>query len=294
MNHAPVSPPRLVFTDLDGSLLDHDSYDWSPAKPWLARLAAAGVTVIPVTSKTRAELLSLRLDLGLAKSPFIAENGAVIGLPSSWQHARLDRDPADPHGLVIKTPGLDIGFIRTRLGVIRERLGVSFQGMGDMRLEDIIAHTGLSEPAARQARVREGSEPLIWQDDDAALERFRRALADDGLRLTRGGRFWHVMGEVHKGASVGWLIERFTALRGTQPLTLGLGDGPNDVPMLEAVAQAVLIPGHHGQRVEVVNPMLYRAVADGPAGWAEGLAYWWGDEIPEAVGDGVNGKERER
>nr|WP_163503932.1 HAD-IIB family hydrolase [Halomonas socia] len=294
MNHAQVSPPRLVFTDLDGSLLDHDSYDWSPARVWLARLVAAGVAVIPVTSKTRAELLSLRLELGLAKSPFIAENGAVIGLPPAWQHARLDRDPADPHGLVIKTPGLDIGFIRTRLEVIRERLGVAFRGMGDMPLDEIIAHTGLPEPAARQARVREGSEPLIWQDDDAALERFRRALSDDGLRLTRGGRFWHVMGEVHKGDSVAWLIERFTALRGTQPLTLGLGDGPNDVPMLEAVARAVLIPGHHGQRVAVDNPMLYRATLDGPRGWVEGLEYWWGSEIPEAVGDGANGKERER
>lgn len=276
-----ASSPRLVFTDLDGSLLDHDTYEWQPARPWLERLRQAGVPVIPVTSKTRAELMALRLELGLVDSPFIAENGAVIGLPPAWQHARLDRDPSDPHGLAIKTPGLDIGYVRARLEVIRQRLGVKFLAMGEMTLEEIMAYTGLPEPAARQARVREGSEPLIWQDDDTAIDVFRQALAGDALRLTRGGRFWHVMGEVHKGASMAWLVERFIALRGRKPLTLGLGDGPNDIPMLETADRAVLIPGHHGQRVDVDNANLYCAAAYGPEGWAEGLQYWWGSEIPE-------------
>ena len=48
---SPVDPalqPRLVVTDLDGSLLDHHSYDFSPAAPWLARLKQMGVPVIPV------------------------------------------------------------------------------------------------------------------------------------------------------------------------------------------------------------------------------------------------------
>ncbi|QJQ96930.1 MULTISPECIES: mannosyl-3-phosphoglycerate phosphatase [Halomonadaceae] len=284
-----ASPPRLVFTDLDGSLLDHDTYSWAPARAWLSRLKRAGVPVIPVTSKTRAELLSLRLELGLGDAPFIAENGAVIGLPPAWQHARLDRDPTAPDGLCIKTPGLDIDFVRKRLAVIRERMGLHFRAMGEMSLDEIIALTGLPEPAARQARVREGSEPLIWQED-GDVEAFRRALADDGLRLTRGGRFWHVMGEVHKGDSVRWLVDRFEALRGCTPHTLGLGDGPNDVPLLAAVDLAVLIRARHGQAVEVEAAKLYRSEAYGPEGWAEGIEYWWGGEIPEdASHDAVHG-----
>ena len=65
----PALQPRLVVTDLDGSLLDHHSYDFSPAKPWLARLKQLGVPVIPVTSKTRAELIHLREALGLTGDP---------------------------------------------------------------------------------------------------------------------------------------------------------------------------------------------------------------------------------
>lgn len=52
--------PRLLFTDLDGSLLDHHSYDWQPARAWLKRLKQLGVPVIPVTSKTRSEIVPLR------------------------------------------------------------------------------------------------------------------------------------------------------------------------------------------------------------------------------------------
>lgn len=271
----PALRPRLLFTDLDGSLLDHHSYDWSPARPWLARLKRLGVPVIPVTSKTRSEIVPLRRAMGLADTPFIAENGAVAGLPPAWCHARLDRGPG-PDGLVIKTLGVDIGFIRKRLAVWRERLGVAFTTMSEMSLEELTDFTGLAEPEARLARMREGSEPLIWADDDDGLVAFREGLEGDGLRLVRGGRFWHVTGESHKGSAVSWLIERFQALRGSRPLSLGLGDGPNDIAMLESVDQAVVIRGCHGLEVSPQQPALYRSEATGPAGWAEGVAYWWG------------------
>ncbi|WP_254276978.1 mannosyl-3-phosphoglycerate phosphatase [Halomonas sp. 3H] len=281
--------PRLLFTDLDGSLLDHHSYDWSPARPWLARLRQLGVPVIPVTSKTRSEIVPLRQAMGLTDTPFIAENGAVVGLPPAWCHARIDRP--GPDGLAIRTLGVDIGFVRKRLAVWQARLGVRFTTMSEMALDELVAFTGLPEPEARLARMREGSEPLVWQDDEAALEAFRAGLAGDGLQLVRGGRFWHVTGESHKGSAVAWLVERYQALRGRRPLTLALGDGPNDIAMLEAVDQAVVIRGCHGLPVEPAQPALYRSEATGPAGWAEGVAYWWGRADRRLSPAGVSARE---
>ena len=271
--------PRVLFTDLDGSLLDHHSYDWAPAAPWLARLYQLGIPVIPVTSKTRSELLSLRKALGLEDLPFIAENGAVVGLPPGWCHSGLERQVGSD-GLVIKTLGVDIGFIRQRLRVWRERLkdapGVSFTAMSEMPLDELCNYTRLSDPEARLARMREGSEPLVWEGSEAGLERFRESLAGDDLQLVQGGRFWHVTGKSHKGNAVCWMIERFAALRGVTPLTLALGDGPNDIAMLEAVDQAVVIQGCHGLQVAPSQTALYRTEMTGPKGWAEGVEYWWG------------------
>ena len=52
-----IQQPLLVFSDLDGTLLDSHSYDWQPAAPWLSRLREANVPVILCSSKTSAEML---------------------------------------------------------------------------------------------------------------------------------------------------------------------------------------------------------------------------------------------
>ncbi|MCP1314306.1 MULTISPECIES: mannosyl-3-phosphoglycerate phosphatase [unclassified Halomonas] len=292
----PALRPRLVVTDLDGSLLDHDSYDFSPARTALSRLKALGVPVIPVTSKTRAELAPLREALGLTATPFVAENGAVIGLPPGWCHPRLDRPGDARDSIVVKHTGVDNAFIRARLDVWRRRLDVRFTRMGEMSVEKMVALTGLDDARAIAARKRQGSEPLIWEDDAAALDALRQALAGDGLTLTQGGRFHHAMGATSdKGRAVEWLIKRFRSLRGSMPLTLGLGDGPNDIEMLEAVDQAVVIKGAHHLAVNPASAALYRTRAKGPTGWVEGLVHWWGaqDERLASLVHGIDDHEVE-
>lgn len=58
-----IQQPLLVFSDLDGTLLDSHSYDWQPAAPWLSRLREANVPVILCSSKTSAEMLYLQKTL---------------------------------------------------------------------------------------------------------------------------------------------------------------------------------------------------------------------------------------
>ncbi|EWH02738.1 HAD family hydrolase [Halomonas sp. BC04] len=85
-------------------------------------------------------------------------------------------------------------------------------------------------------------------------------------------------GGLDKGGAVTWLVDRFTSLRGCEPLTLGLGDGPNDQSLLEAVDQAVVIRGGEVSTLAPRQPTLYRSQAAGTLGWVEGIAYWWGEE----------------
>ena len=70
--------PLLVFSDLDGTLLDHESYSFAPARAALAALAEIGAGVVLATSKTAAEVAPLRAALGLAGWPAIVENGAGL------------------------------------------------------------------------------------------------------------------------------------------------------------------------------------------------------------------------
>ena len=50
----------VIYTDLDGSLLDHDSYSHAAADALLVELEAHGIPVIIASSKTRYEQTSLR------------------------------------------------------------------------------------------------------------------------------------------------------------------------------------------------------------------------------------------
>lgn len=269
-----ASGPRrwIVFTDLDGTLLDHEDYSWQAARPALEYLKAHRVPVIPVTSKTRSEVEELRRELGL-EDPFVVENGGGVFVPTA---SGLELDGAD-RGAPEQRDGYRVLILGAEYPVLRrfvEELPEAWavRGFGDMSLEEIRELTGLGRAAAERARRREFTEPLVVPEErlEALEETVRRA----GLRLTRGGRFHHLMGEGQdKGEAVRCLIlayrRRLESRRSAEELaTLGLGDSWNDLGMLEAVDVPVLVPNPRGTPVELERPDLRRAPAPGPAGWS--------------------------
>lgn len=259
----------LIFTDLDGSLLDHNTYSWQAAAPWLTRLAQHKIPVIITTSKTVAEVTLLQQKLGLSGYPFIAENGSVVCLPESWQ-----RHPDFPR----KIFGSDYVHIRAVIGELRQQFDFEFRGFGDVTAAQVADWTGLPVNDAHLAMQREGSEPLVWFGSDGDLRRFEQKLVQEGLTLTRGGRFWHVMGaSVSKGAAVAWLTGEYRTQRGHRMTTLGLGDGPNDISMLNAVDRAVVILGHHNHAMALDRhngDTVFWTRAGGPEGWREGMDHF--------------------
>ena len=78
-----VDAKSIIFTDLDGSLLNHDTYDFTPCMPLIRWLKQNGVPVIPTTSKTKAEILAFR-KTAVLETPFIVENGAAVYIPIDY------------------------------------------------------------------------------------------------------------------------------------------------------------------------------------------------------------------
>lgn len=279
-----VQPPLLLLTDLDGSLLDHHDYSPGPARAWLTRLRARGDWIVPNTSKTAAELAPLMQSLGLAGQPWIAENGGVVALPAHWLAAYPLEQASDPdeHDLCRVAVATPRSTILAVLVSLEEEF--SFEGFASMSTERICELTGLASQEAALAACRDASEPLIWQDSPARLDAFKARLAANDLRLTRGGRFHHVTGQTDKGVAARYLIARYRLCERVRPWTLGFGDGANDLPLLAAVDNGVLIPseGDTSQRDRELAEFpglrderrCYRASAPGPIGWVEGLSHW--------------------
>nr|WP_318381200.1 mannosyl-3-phosphoglycerate phosphatase-related protein [uncultured Enterobacter sp.] len=256
----------LIFTDLDGTLLDSHTYDWQPAAAWLAQLQAHKIPVVLCSSKTAAEMMSIQKTLGLQGLPFIAENGAVVHLDDRWQD-----DDAWPR-LLTGTSHQEIVKVLTQL---REKNGDKFTLFSELDERVIAELTGLPPAQASLARLHEASETVIWRDSDTRMLAFEATLAELGLRFVQGARFWHVLDErAGKDQAVKWLTKQYQQREGKSFTTLGLGDGPNDAPLLDNVDYAVVVKGLNREGVTLRHdapPRVYRTELKGPAGWREGL-----------------------
>src|SRR5437867_11570217 len=74
---APTCLRLILFTDLDGALLDATTYRHDVTRSALDRLREYAVPLIICTSKTKAEVEPLRREID-NHDPFIVENGGAL------------------------------------------------------------------------------------------------------------------------------------------------------------------------------------------------------------------------
>lgn len=253
----------VVFTDLDGTLLDHHGYSWAGAATALERLRRHGIPLMLVSSKTRAEVEALQEQLRL-DYPFIVENGGGLFFPPAFDTLTLPYAEPVTHGRLIRL-GRPYAEIRRFFVTVREHF--QLRGFGDMDHEEIADRTGLSPAEAERARQREFSEPFVFLGEETPAE-LAAVAAASGLALTRGGRFYHLLAaDQDKGRAIRAAIEIFAANGCPVHITIGLGDSANDLELLAAVDIPVLVPHPDGQFEALELPGLRRAPAPGSRGW---------------------------
>ena len=271
MTNAPHSNEILVFTDLDGTLLDHDTYSFEPALPALAMLAQKNIPVIINSSKTLVEILKIRSALGNCH-PFIAENGSVVAVPEQTFYGLTHKDPLfqPQSGLLVRRLGGDRKAVLDILNRLRQTHGFSFEGFADMEPARLSRVTGLTENQAIQAGQRLSTEPVLWQDTPEQWEAFAGHLADAGLGWVQGGRFISISRPFDKKDGVACLLDLYADKMGKVPFTIGLGDSPNDQAMLDMMDIAVVIRSARCDQIQLNRPQtIIRTTARGPEGWQE-------------------------
>ena len=250
----------LVFTDLDGTLLDHNSYSFQAALPALRRLKEMEIPVILNSSKTRPEMESLKQQLD-NHAPFIVENGAAAIIPAG----NLGRDS----GLVVSFSA-PLEEVLDALLELRQD-GFQYRSFADMDAAEVAKVTGLPNMAASRAKQRIGTEPLLWQGNEQELEQFTQHLNNRGLQLMKGGRFYHAMGQYDKADAMQYLVKRYeSCYPGKEIVTIALGDSPNDARMLECADYAVIIKGVNSDKLDIKGAgEVMRSEGEGPIGWNE-------------------------
>jgi len=267
---------RVVFTDLDGTLLDARTDSWRPAEAALERLKRLGVPVIFTSSKTRVEIEEWRRRLG-NHEVFVSENGAAVYFPE--ESAAQPPAAAEPwDGYLRLALGTPYPVVRTALLDIARETGLRLLGFGDMTPEEIERSTDLGREDAERAQAREFDEPFLWDSMADAVDesRIREAAQARGLRVSRGGRFFHLHGAHDKGACV-----RAVAAAYGGATTIGLGDSLNDLDLLSAVDRPAVVARPDGSHERAMRRALARAHfahGAGPAGFAEVIDLWFASE----------------
>lgn len=259
----------LVFSDLDGTLLDHHTYSFVPAKTALQSLKTFSIPCVINTSKTFHELISLRQDLD-HQDPFIVENGSAVYIPKHLP-LTIDEELEDHGDYWLKAFGPKRSTLIELTDSQKDHY--TFKRFSDISFQELMKLTGLSEEDATLAMQREFTEPMVWTDSNVALNQLREYLAPFGVQIQKGGRFSHLMGkDCDKARAMLWLADVYASQNDEEITTMALGDGENDIGMLSEADIPVVIRSPVHAPPEVPNRIdAWLTDAYGPEGWAQAI-----------------------
>ena len=256
---------RLIFTDLDGTFLNHHNYAFDDAFEALEKIKESNIPLIFTTSKTKAEVERLQQKVGISE-PFIVENGAALFIPDGYQGLDLSSLQCYEDKKIMIF-GQTYAKVLQFYDVYKETF--SMTGFSDMSDIEISKLTGLSQMNVLLARQRDFTEPFILEDE-SKLEELQQLAMGYELKITKGGRFYHLMGEAQdKGIAVIETIELFNDLYKDNIFSIALGDSQNDIEMLERVNVPILIQKYDDSYLETDISDIQKSSYQGSKGWNE-------------------------
>ncbi|MFL2980865.1 MAG: HAD-IIB family hydrolase [Methylophilaceae bacterium] len=242
----------LIFTDLDATLLDHETYSFEEALPALQLIKDKEIPLILSSSKTYEEMIHIRKKLN-NNDPFIYENGSGIYFKN--KKVSLGANYNEIHNLLLK---------------LKQQF--TFLSFTDMGPRGIQKETGLDINASIRASQREFTEPIIWKDTIEQLNKFKTLLSKKNLIILQGGRFLTISSPQTKGDALLWIKKRYEGLSNNKITTLGLGDSENDINMLKKVDKAVIIrhPKKPPPKI-TMHSSIITTDEIGPKGWNKAI-----------------------
>ena len=258
----------IVFTDLDGTLLDYHTYSFEPALPALDILNKNNIPLIFCSSKTRAEIEKVRLQLDNTH-PFVSENGGAVFVPINYFPYDVPFTRKDFHYLIIEF-GTPYHKIRGTLQQIQAQFPEMVKGFGDLSAHEVAKLCEFSPEEAVLAKEREYDEPFTLEDKKK-FENILDIATEDHLQIIHGGRFYHLVGENDKGKAISYLTD-ISRKAYDRIKTIALGDSQTDSTMLQVVDHPVLVKkpdGSYDPSVKLDNLIL--ASGSGPVGWNDAV-----------------------
>ena len=251
-----------IVTDVDGTLMDH-SYDLTPAKETIKTLQNLSIPVILCTSKTASEVKVIRKDLNLT-DPYIVENGAAI-YGESLQKV---------NGEIIL--GKKYKFLEEILNHISNEIDYELIPLNNLTDQEATELTGLKGSSLNLMRDRHWSMPFL-NPPSFLEEKINICCKKFEVDVFKGNRMSHLLSiNSNKGKAINTL-KKYSNIQNIK--IIGLGDSPNDLPLLLNSDIRIVIPGKEGPNLNLLDLLknLDFILASEPNG------YGWKNEINKLI-----------
>ena len=251
-----------IVSDVDGTLMDH-FYDLSPAKETINWLQIIGIPVILCTSKTKSEVKIIRDDLNL-KDPYIVENGgAIYGENSDGNEWKI-------------ILGKSYKILEKILNQFSENINFKLRALNTLSDEEATKLTGLEGASLNLMRDRHWSMPFL-NPPNIFDEDLKKLCEIYDVDIFRGNRMSHLLSKnSNKGIAIKTLLNKNKNLN---VQIIGLGDSPNDLPLLKNSNYKIVISGIKGPNQLLLNALKGNEfyISKKPHG------YGWKDEVYKLV-----------
>jgi len=257
----------IIFTDLDGTLLDFETYSFEQAGGALASIREKNIPLVAVTSKTAEEVKQIIRALNISH-PFVVENGGGIYFPETYPGEFPRTQPDNGYYVVhFATPVIQPPDV---LDEISSHIGIPLQGISRLSVEEIMSYTGLSAEEAEKAKRRHFSEPFVLPRGKDTLKKIIRLSYSYNYKIVLGGRFAHLIPkDSGKGNAVTFLLDFYKKQFPDSPvISIGLGDSYNDFDFLSITDISIIIR-NKGRILRSVKKNWIVSQKNGVEGWAE-------------------------
>ncbi len=248
----------VIFTDLDGSLLHRDTFQFDSIKDYIKSLVNKGVIIIPNSSKTEKEIENFIEELGI-NLPYISENGSSI------------------HGLNLITSNFPDKLILSREkeeilkifeNKVPEKLKEKCFQISKMSKKEKENILGQKDEKLKDALNRKYTLPFLFKGDKNEKNRLLKILNSNSLTFQEGGRVSNLCDNINKVKSMNRVIK---ILKKTEDKikTIAVGDNFNDLEMLRNCDIPCLVFNDQFKLDQInINNLIF-SNKPSPEGWAD-------------------------
>ena len=248
----------LLFTDLDGTLLNKKTFKFRAALDLVKNCIKKGIHIIPNSSKTDLELDEICEDIGIPKI-YISENGSCI------------------HGLNLLSKNLsqEVCLSRNKQIIYKnfsDNVDINLRQKCFILENETLKHQmeilGLPENKIHKALNRKFSFPFIFEGDiDEEIE-LKKIEKKNRLKIQYVRRDIKLGDEVSKGNAMQKFVSLLSKETKKDYVLICVGDNENDFDMLDKCDYPCLVKNGPLKNVNFKNQCIF-STQEAPIGWVE-------------------------